>query len=253
MLCPDLKFFLSVFAFLASATGLVVPIVHRDVAVTHPSIKVINKSGANICYVVEISNGNIPGAKNCPGGMIGHLVEKNRFLVLHPSDKFNGAITGWSTDGKKVRGARHELNFLDPRTPGVWYDVDHEFAMSDSTLGPADGRPRIVLGRKTNSLAGEKDCLAKANGAWTKLVKEAKDELLKHPNYVKADGRGKLVHVRMDQKAPWVVRDFFQRRAEFNAYETHGSVQGQKPSGLDSLADQQTYFLNTADMVLTAY
>ena len=57
---------------------------------------------------------------------------------------------------ESCRGARHEINFADTNRPGgTWYDVDYEYGMSSSALGPSENRPRIMNGKNESPIAGE--------------------------------------------------------------------------------------------------
>lgn len=120
--------------------------------------------------------------------------------------------------------------------------------MSNNTLGPVDGR-NSTNGRP--SLSGEKACIEKANLAWPETKNRAK--LLQYPKYVRQGTNGKLEFVRMDSGAPAVVRDFFQTTAKFNAYINPGSKPGKEPNAAAKVANKKNYFVDTQEMVITAY
>lgn len=178
---------------------------------------------------------------------MGHFVKSGQTLVLKPSPGWIGAVTAWIS---KIRGSRLEFAFLNN---GVFYDVTHELGMSDSTLGPADNRPRILGGKKLSPVAGEKNCVAKANSVWVTISKAEKQELLKHSKYLKQDARGMLTYVGLDSNAPMIVRKFFQQTVRFNAYEDPGSVAGKVSNELARAADMQTFYTSAKHMVIIDY
>ena len=121
--------------------------------------------------------------------------------------------------------------------------------MSDSTLGPLDQRLQVD---NTDSLAGESDCLAKANAAWEGTSN--KDELLGFPKYLKQGGDERLTHVHMDKEAPSVVRHFFQVTADFGGYVVPGTAFAQKFGGeMADNADEKSWEVDTQEMEIVAY
>ena len=134
--------------------------------------------------------------------------------------------------------------------------------MSDSTLGPADHRPRKSNenGQQTNvpSVSGEQDTLAKANAAWPHATNQA--QLLQSPHYLQKDSnKNVLTHVYMDAQAPEEVAEFFQLTADFTAYVGAGSVAGvEVPAGsvqseMNGAADEKSWIVDTQEMEIIAY
>ena len=143
-------------------------------------------------------------------------------------------------------GTRHEVNF---RGSPTWYNADMEYGMSNSTLGPTDGSMRIDGG---DALAGEQDCLAKANAAWGDVDENTKAALLSTP-YINGTSEGNLTAVSMGHSAPLKVVEFFQMTAEFNSYVCAGSVAGLSSNDLAKAADKFTYSVTTNKMTITTY
>ena len=132
--------------------------------------------------------------------------------------------------------------------------------MSDSTLGPADHRPRENgNGDQKNlpSVSGEQDTLAKANAAWPHATNQA--QLLQHAEYIQQGSNQKLTHVYMDTQAPEEVAEFFQLTADFTAYIGAGSVAGVQveagsaQSEMNEGADQKSWIVDTVAMEIIAY
>lgn len=215
---------------------------------TDPLINIYNTGKADICYKVEYSSGNFPTSNTCDSSP-GFIVKAGQSVALHTGANFNGGITA-ITNG--VKGARHEINFSTAGS--CWYDVDYQLGMSDSTLGPADHRPRA---NNQNSVSGEQDTLAKANAAWSSATDQA--ALLQNPNYIQQGSNGHLTHVYMDSNAPEDVAEFFQLTAEFTAYIGAGSVAGVAvaPNTIQSqmmkAADQKSWVVDTQQMKIMAY
>lgn len=167
-----------------------------------------------------------------PGG---HTID------FHPGVGFVGAFTADSGTG-----TRHEVNF---RGSPTWYNADMEYGMSNSTLGPTDGSKRIDGG---DSLAGEQDCLAKANAAWVELDANTKAALLS-TSFINGTSEGNLTAVSMGHPAPLNVVEFFQMKAEFNAYVCAGSVAGVTSNDMAKVADKFSYSVTTNKMTITTY
>lgn len=138
-----------------------------------------------------------------------------------------------------------------------WYDVDYELGMSDSTLGPADHRPRVEMGKQLPGVSGEQDTLAKANAAWPHTQNKA--ALLQNPKYIQQGPDGKLTRVYMDKEAPEIVVQFFQLTAEFTAYIGPGSVagvsvkEGSVKSMINQKADHKSWKVDMQQMEILAY
>lgn len=221
-------------------------------AATDPLINIYNTGTTDVCYKVEYTSGNFPTSTICDSSP-GFVVQAGQSVSLHTGAGFNGAITAIT---KGIKGARHELNFA--ASPGsAWYDVDYQLGMSDSTLGPADHRPRIVSGKASPSVSGEQDTLAKANSAWPTTTNQA--SLLQNPDYLKPGSNGQLSFVYMDMDAPEDVAEFFQLTAEFTAYIGTGSVAGVAvapntvQSEMTGAADQKSWIVDTQQMEIIAY
>lgn len=228
------------------------------------SITVRNHSPSLICYKVELSQGSLPTNTTCDSSD-GFTVASNQSVILNASTYFNGAITAMimgtngingtyginSTNGT-TKGTRHEINFFGPQI--TWYDVDFELGMSNSTLGPADNRTQID-GRP--SLAGESNCLAKANAVWNQTFN--KEELILNSTYLRQDESGNLTHIHMDKDAPFPIIEFFQLTANFSGYIGPGSIDGIHVDADSRLAkvvkseDRKSFKVDTQDMVITAY
>ncbi len=160
----------------------------------------------------------------------GLIVKAGQTLTINPSPDFNGALTAILASG--WQGVRNEVNYQGATT---WYDADYQLGMSDGTLGPASHQPQAD-GR--SSLAGEQDCVGKANAAWAHTNNKA--ALLAEKSYIGQATDGSVNHVYMDSAAPGVVVDFFQHTADFNGY-------------LYFNADHFTSSVATLDMEIIAY
>ncbi len=222
-------------------------------APTDPFINIYNTGKTDICYKIEFTTGSFPTTTTCDSSP-GLKVPGGQSVALHTGPDFNGALTAITNN---VKGARHEINFA--ASPGdCWYDVDYQLGMSDSTLGPADHRPRKVNNQRLPSVSGEQNTLAKANAAWPHATNKA--ALLQNPKYIQqGPNDGPLTHVYMDAQAPEVVAEFFQLAADFTAYVVPGSVAG-VPVATDSIkgemngaADQKSWIVDLQQMEIIAY
>ena len=230
----------------------------RNCGEGNPTIYVNNSSPDTICYMVELNPTaeRIDLDSHCGSGN-GFVVAAGQVREFCPGTNFVGALTAFI--GKDaVRGARHEFDF--ERADITFYDIDYEMALSNSTLGPADGAPRSVDGRALSSLAGEVDILAKANRAWWGLDTARKAALLAtgYARCAAGDWRN-LTGVRMDKEAPKAVVRFLQMKANLTGYVVAGSVRGIVPvdgSDEDLLVDKAdafTWGTGTRRMNITAY
>ncbi|KAL8728191.1 MAG: hypothetical protein Q9166_005585 [cf. Caloplaca sp. 2 TL-2023] len=183
-------------------------------------------------------DGSLPAATVLPG----------QTVEFHLGQGFVGAFTA-----KNGAGSRFELNFRGD-SPGdykTWYNTDMQFGMSNTTLGPAHGDKQI---NGKESLAGEQDCLAKANSAWGSLAVSEQQELLDTGYLEGSTGEnGVLVSVHMDKQANDQVVNFFQNVAEFNAYVVPGSVIGQETDATDAAADRFSWSVKTKELTITGY
>ncbi len=181
---------------------------------------------------------NLPMATVLPG----------QTVHFHVGPGFIGAFTG-----AKGAGTRFEVNFRgdSPGAYKTWYNSDMEFGMSNTTMGPASGSKQID---GNDSLAGEQDCLAKANSAWGSLDAAAQQSLL-DTGYLEGStgGNGALTAVHMDKQASEDVIIFFQNIAQMNAYVMPGSVAG-KPVGVTAaVADTFSWSVATNELTITGY
>ena len=175
------------------------------------------------------------------------MVQGGQSLTVNPSANYNGAITAMVNNGN-VKGVRYEINFA-AQEGSCWYDVDFQLGLSDGTLGPSSHQP-LVNGNP--SLAGEQDCLAKANAAWPSTTNQA--ALLAYPDYLKQGADGKLDFVYMDSNAPQVVIDFFQLQADFTAYVDAGSQAGESSSAaVMKAANFMSWVVQAVDMEIVAF
>lgn len=201
--------------------------------------------------MVELSSGTFPTTTTC-GPSTGISVPAGAKTTVPLDGSFNGALTAWTGQDNKIRGARYEVNFAVSAT-STWYDADYQLGMSDGTIGPLDNR-KLLNGQP--SLTGEADTLAKANAAWPPPEAAA---LLAHPEYFKQEGgSGKLSFVYCDANAPQAVIDFFQVTAEFDAYIDAGSVAGVSSSGAEDaqavrMADLKSLEVGTQEMLIVAH
>ena len=220
-----------------------------------PLINIYNTGKSDICYKVEFTAGAFPTTATCDSSP-GIEVPAGQSVALHPGAGFNGAITAIVN---KAKGARHEINFA--AAPGsCWYDVDYQLGMSDSTLGPADHRPRKSNNQMLPSVSGEQNTLAKANAAWPHTSNKA--ALLQHSRYIQQGPNGQLTHVYMDADAPEEVAEFFQLTADFTAYIGAGSVAGVAgvavaansiQGEMNGAADEKSWIVDTQQMEVIAY
>ena len=243
-------------------TTLALAAILTSLSAATPLVQIQNYSNQTICYLVEYSSGagafpTEAACNNDQGAMIaGFWVNSGQTREFN-APGFNGAITA-ILSGNTIRGARHEINLA--ANPGqTWYDVDYEYGISDSTLGPIGGQDTED---GHNSLSGEPDAYAKANAAWVHLDPATKSELLAFPQYLaQADG-GSLDWIHMDINAPVVapaVVYFFQITADFTAYLNPGSVAGQwvdpgtSQAVAKTAADKKTWLVGTDQMVITSH
>ena len=224
-----------------------------------PHILIQNLSKQRICYKVEYSNGTgvFPNQTVCgatgpeiAGFWLDSGHSKGFKATGSTGQHFNGAITA-VLNNNKDRGARNEINFLNPTKP--FYDVDYQYGISDGTCGPPN----------STNLSGERDTLGKANKAWQTLNQTMKNDLLKFPQYLRQDANGSLTYINMGVEA-WptlaleVIR-FFQVTAAFNAYMGPGSQAGvswpknSMHEKLVALADRQVLSALTEMIVITSY
>ena len=226
-----------------------------------PLVRIQNYSNQNICYMVEYSSGvgTFPTEAACnneqSATVAGFWVNSGQVREFN-APGFNGAITA-ILSGNTIRGARHEINFVDPGE--TWYDVDYEYGISDSTLGPIGGQDTED---GHNSLAGEPDAYAKANAAWVHLDPATKSQLLAFPQYLAQADNGNLDWINMDTAGPAVapaVVYFFQITADFTAYLNPGSVAGRwvdpntSQDVAKTAADKKTWLVGTDQMVITSH
>lgn len=206
-----------------------------------PLVTIINTSHKDHAYDVERDSGAPPTAFATCNGCV--KVAAGQTVRFHPGARFNGAITA-----NHHTGTRHEVNFLS--IPGqTWYNTDMELGMSDETLGPTDHRKKVDGG---SSLAGESDCVAKANAAWHGTPREQQAALLQ-TGYIKGTVGGPLTGVTIDRNAPDLVVDWLQLTADFNSYVASGSVINQPKSASDAAADKKAWLVATNKMTITIY
>ena len=201
-----------------------------------------NESPTDICFFVEFTSGNFSCPDICgfdrdalPGESDGIIVPAYSTATVYTNPGFNGPfntiINGvrGTIDGKPalmhgIRGARHEINYAsDP--DGVWYDIDYEFGLSNSTLAPTDGRNNT---NGLSSIQGETNILAKANDAWQNLTAVEKWALVAHPKYIGVDDGfpGNLTRLYHDKQAPAEVNFFLQMTTGLQGYVVAGSYLG---------------------------
>ncbi|KAL8679989.1 MAG: hypothetical protein Q9224_006985 [Gallowayella concinna] len=230
------------------------PIAKRNSA---PEIKIVNQEPRTVCLKVETGGGSFPTTTTC-GGLPGINVAAGSTALFHPSQQWSGALTPITRTG--ALGTRIELNYMTGQT---WYNADMEHGMSGVTIGPSDGRPGPD-GRP--SLMGELDPLAKANAAWAREKDWGYKSLLwQSSQHIRvSDDKMRLTYVYMNDYAPPWVREFFQLKAQFNAYLHPGTVmipgtnQKIQRTGLDqalqTAADGQARKVdNYASMTITIF
>ena len=204
-----------------------------------------NKSAQDICYYLEFSSGAFLCPDTCnfdrdslPGSAAGIVVPANSSRTVFTNSGFNGpfnviidGVTKTRDNGSSiymhgVRGARHEINFAaEPN--GVWYDIDYEFGLSNSTIAPSDGRP---TSSGSPSLQGETNILAKANAVWQDITTIEKWALVTYPDYIGiAPGpspefpHGNITRLHHDKGAPPEIDFFLQMSVGLQGYVVPGS------------------------------
>lgn len=205
-----------------------------------PLITIVNTSQQDKFYTVETDSQATSNAFQTCIECI--KVGAGQTVQFHPGP-FNGALT---TD--QHTGTRHEVNFLGGAWGTTWYDDDMEYGMSDETLGPSDHRK---LDTGADSIAGEQDCLAKANAAWVHATSDTKQAML-NSGYFRGDLNW-LTYVTTNAQAPLAVRKWLQMDAQFNAYVGPGSVINQQSGDYEAMADKHTLFVGTNKMTITIY
>ncbi|KAL8997188.1 MAG: hypothetical protein Q9169_003454 [Polycauliona sp. 2 TL-2023] len=215
-----------------------------------PLINLINTSPTQThVYKVEGNADNPPTAYGAgEGALPAATVLPGQTVKYHLGAGFIGAFTA-----KNGEGSRFEVNFRGD-SPGeykTWYNSDMQFGMSDTTLGPTHGDKQI---NGKPSLAGEQDCLAKANSAWPSVDVATQQGLL-DTGYLEGTtgANGMLTSVHMDKQAESEVVDFFQNVAQFNSYVHSGSVAGKETGDTAAAADRFSWSVKTKEMDLTGY
>ncbi|KAI4123715.1 MAG: hypothetical protein LQ338_005133 [Usnochroma carphineum] len=210
----------------------------KNTSPTETHVYKVEGNGDNPSTAYGAGAGSLPMATVLPGQTV-------QFQV---GEGFIGAFTGDSGTG-----TRFEVNFRGD-SPGdykTWYNSDMQFGMSNTTLGPAQGDKQI---NGDDSLAGEQDCLAKANSAWGS-VDEATQHQLLDTGYLEGStgDNGALTAVHMDKQADGSVVEFFQNVAQMNSYVDPGSVAG-KPTGRTSAAANEfSWSVTTKELTITGY
>ena len=210
-----------------------------------PMITFTNTAGTDRVYNIEGNFDNPSTAYGAGQSPLPSLtVPAGSTVNFHPGVGFVGAFSG-----NAGSGTRHEVNFRDAST--TWYNADMEFGMSNSTLGTTDGSKRIDGG---DSLAGEQDCLAKANSAWGDVSTDVQ-QLLLATGFIEGStgASGALTAVKMGQAAPPELVNFYQLTAEFNAYVDAGSVAGTSTDAVAAAADKHSWSVATNKLTITAY
>ncbi|KAL8790377.1 MAG: hypothetical protein Q9195_006395 [Heterodermia aff. obscurata] len=206
-----------------------------------PLITFVNSAGSDQVYLIQGNSDNPATAYGSGKSPLPPFtVPAGQTVDFHPGAGFVGAFSANSG-----QGTRHEVNF---RGSPTWYNADMQYGMSNSTLGPTDGSKRIDGG---DSLAGEQDCLAKANAAWGDLDAGTQSSLL-NTGFLQGSSAG-LSMVSMGSSAPRSVVRFFQMTADFNAYVDAGSVVGETTDDMGKVADQFSYSVTTNKLTITAY
>lgn len=215
-----------------------------------PVINLINTSPTEThVYKVEGNADNPPTAYGAgQGGLPAATVLPGQTVKFNLGQGFTGALTA-----KNGEGSRFEVNFRGASAGDykTWYNSDMQFGMSDTTLGPTHGDKQI---NGKPSLAGEQDCLAKANSAWPS-VDVATQQALLDTGYLEGTtgAKGVLTSVHMDKQADESVVDFFQNTAQFNSYVHSGSVAGKSGGTTAAAADSFSWSIKTKEMDLTGY
>ncbi|KAI4206004.1 MAG: hypothetical protein LQ348_001125 [Seirophora lacunosa] len=215
-----------------------------------PLVNIVNTSPTKThVYKLEGNADNPPSAYGAGSGFLPMVtVLPGQTVHFQLGKGFIGAITALSG-----AGTRFEVNFRGD-SPGdykTWYNSDMEFGMSDTTMGPANGDKQI---NGLDSLAGEQDCLAKANSAWASLDEAAQQQLL-DTGYLEGSigTNGALTAVHMDKQAGDSVVEFFQNIAEMNAYVNPGSVLGKPTSRTAAAANLFSWSVETKELTITGY
>ncbi|KAL8951702.1 MAG: hypothetical protein Q9222_002350 [Ikaeria aurantiellina] len=215
-----------------------------------PLVNIINTSPTEThVYKVEGNADNPSSAYGSGGGSLPMAtVSPGQTVKFQVGAGFIGAFTS-----RKGEGTRFEVNFRGD-SPGdykTWYNSDMQFGMSNTTLGPAEGDKQI---NGLDSLAGEQDCLAKANSAWGS-VDEATQQSLIDTGYLEGSTgpNGVLTAVHMDKQADDSVVEFFQNIAEMNAYVSPGSVAGKPTGKTAAAANQFSWSVETNELTITGY
>ncbi|KAL8653757.1 MAG: hypothetical protein Q9210_001909 [Variospora velana] len=244
------------FAILAAAATLFSAIMAQGVqgvsnySPGDPLVNIKNTSPTKThVYKVEGNADNPPSAYGAGSGSLPMAtVLPGQTVQFYPGKGFIGAFTGLSG-----AGTRFEVNFRGDSPGGykTWYNSDMEFGMSDTTLGPAHGDKQI---NGLDSLAGEQDCLAKANSAWGTLDEATQQQLL-DTGYLEGSvgSNGALTAVRMDKQAGENVVRFFQNVAEMNSYIHPGSVVGKTTGRTGAAADKFSWSVETKELTITGY
>ncbi|KAL8769962.1 MAG: hypothetical protein Q9209_004209 [Squamulea sp. 1 TL-2023] len=210
-----------------------------------PLINLINTSPTQThVYKVEGNMDNPPTAYGAgQGSLPAATVLPGETVKFQLGRGFIGAFTAMNGEG-----SRFEVNFRGEKT---WYNTDMEFGMSNNTLGPAHGDKQI---NGKESLAGEQDCLAKANSVWGSVDQGMQQALLDTGYLVGSTGaNGVLTSVHMDKQAERKVVNFFQNIAEFNAYMVPGSVLGKLTDNTGAAADKFSWSVLTKELTITGY
>ena len=215
-----------------------------------PLVSIVNTSPTKThIYKVEGNGDNPPTAYGAGSGSLPMAtVLPGQTVNFQVGEGFIGAFTGNSGEG-----TRFEVNFRGD-APGdykTWYNSDMQFGMSNTTLGPTSGSKQI---NGLESLAGEQDCLAKANSAWGSLDESTQRQLL-DTGYLEGSigSNGALSAVHMDKQADSSVVDFFQNIAQMNSYVDPGSVAGKPTGRTAAAADQFSWSVTTKELTITGY
>ncbi|KAL8706025.1 MAG: hypothetical protein Q9201_000910 [Fulgogasparrea decipioides] len=215
-----------------------------------PLITIVNTSPTEThVYKVEGNSDNPSTAYGSGGASLPMTtVLPGQTVKLQLGQGFIGAISG-----KGGEGTRFEVNFRGD-SPGdykTWYNSDMQFGMSNTTLEPTSHSKQINGG---DSLAGEQDCLAKANSAWGSVDESIQRQLLDTGYLEGTTGQdGVLTAVHMDKQADESVVDFFQNTAEMNSYVNPGSVAGKPTSRTAAAADLFSWSVETKELTITGY
>ncbi|KAL8761712.1 MAG: hypothetical protein Q9184_002187 [Pyrenodesmia sp. 2 TL-2023] len=218
------------------------PIIHiENTSPTETHVYKVEGNADNPPSAYGAGNGNLPMATVLPGQTVDFQV----------GPAFIGAFTG-----SEGAGTRFEVNFRGD-SPGdykTWYNSDMEFGMSNTTMGPTSGSKQI---NGKDSLAGEQNCLAKANSAWGSLDAATQQHLL-DTGYLEGStgGNGALTAVHMDKQAGEDVVIFYQITAEMNAYINPGSVAGKyggRMVAAAATADLFSWSVATKELTITGY